>query len=398
MKRRTLLASLAVASSAGCLRLQSTDGGTPTEAGATSGEQTAAPPDATATDATATDAPATDEPATTEAPTAAESDRLDLRWRSGLRSDELVVGGATLYAFPGDNGVHAVDPETGATRWSAATDATLRGAAVGGDAVFAADRMSEGSLYAVDVDERATRWSAEIGGTARPPARASEEFALVAAWNEDEGSRLTAFDRETGEEHWTWEHDRSIGEPSPVVDDTIYVTTTGTPTIHAIDVQTGREQWVLEQSAAFPIIVTDGSLYCAWTSRIAEVSLQDRSQKWQVRVDDTIPYPPVLADGRLFAGVDGGGVVALDVRRSEEVWRADVPFDEDSALAVGPDAVWVATASELHAVDRDSAGAELVGSLGTSGTHPRTSEALFHDGTLVLCRGGSPMEAYDVVG
>lgn len=403
MKRRTLLASLAVASSAGCLRLQSTDGGTTTEAEATADEQAVSSGSQTATEVAATDEQTTDEqtttePTTTEAPTAAESDRLDLRWRSGIRSDEAIVGGSNLYALPGDNGVHAVDLVTGATQWSAATDATLRGAAVDGDAVFAADRMSEGSLYAVDVDDQSTRWTADLGGTARRPVRASEEFALVGSWSQDEGSRLTAFNRETGEERWAWEHENSVGDASPVVDDTIYVGTTGTPTIHAIDVQTGDEQWVVEQGAEFPFIVADGSLYCAWTSRIAEISLEDRSQQWQVRLDGTIPHPPVLADGRLFTGIDGGGVVALDVESGEEVWGADVPFDEDSALAVGPDAVWVATASELHAVDRGSAEAELVGALNTAGSHPQTTEALFHDGTLVLCRGQSPMEAYELVG
>ncbi|WP_157971748.1 outer membrane protein assembly factor BamB family protein [Halorussus litoreus] len=402
MKRRTLLASLVVASSAGCLRLQSTDGGTTTEAEATADEQAVSSGSQTATEVAGTDEQTTDEPTTTEqttteAPTAAESDRLDLRWRSGIRSYEAVVEGPTMYAFPGSNGVHAVEIETGATQWSAAPDATLRGAAVDGDAVFAADRKGDGSLYAVDTDDQSTRWTADLGGSARPPVRASEEFAVAGSWSEGEGSRLTAFDRETGEERWTWEHENSVGEASPVVDGTIYVGTTGAPTIHAIDVQTGREQWVLEQGSEFPVIVADGSLYCAWTSRVAKISLEDRSKKWQVRLDGTIPRQPVLTDGRLFTGVDGGAVVALDVVSGEEVWRADVPFNRDSALAVGPDAVWVATQSELHAVDRGSAEAELVGALNTSATHPQTTEAVFHDGTLVLCRGQSPMEAYDVV-
>lgn len=184
----------------------------------------------------------------------------------GLTYDNIAgpvsVSDGTTFVSSWNGHVYALDADTGQPRWSFDAKDQLEGAVtVVGDAVYA---VGDRNLYALDSTDGALRWKlnqpsgdadvargspAIADGTLYVGRGTSVENMNLAAVNAEDGTvkwetpavlqsqanpsvangvvytpagRLLALDAETGELHWAYDHEATIGGAPPIIDDVLF--------------------------------------------------------------------------------------------------------------------------------------------------------------------------------
>jgi outer membrane protein assembly factor BamB len=189
--------------------------------------------------------------------------------------------------------------------WQAHAKGAVPGniAIVGDTVYFASD---DGVVHALDRASGADRWTTTLAGATRSgPVAADGRLYFVA----DSGAPI-ALDPATGKTLWTGTAEYS--DPSQLVSDggNLYLGT-GDGYLIAVDASTGVERWRLQPSPSTQVV-----------------------------------HSPAAANGRIFAGTDGGGYVALDAATHQVVWTGDTQGDATGTAAVAGDLAFIGAGGE----------------------------------------------------
>lgn len=211
----------------------------------------------------------------------------------------LAAAGGLVFVQTTNDGLHALD-DAGETAWhNAGGDGTARLTVSDGVLYIVFD----GTLYALDAETGDPAWSKELEGptndfVGHPVVQ--EERILVPA-STDEGD-LYALDPGTRETLWVYDGETlttELGQAPSVSDGKLFFGLASEGEIHAIDVETGQADWVVER-----------------------------------RVELGCDHP-VLPDGNVL-NRNGTVLEALDTDTGELVWEAQVEeFPDDEMLAGG---------------------------------------------------------------
>jgi outer membrane protein assembly factor BamB len=215
---------------------------------------------------------------------------------------DVTVAGGRLYLGTHDGKVLALDPDTGASLWSFATD----------DAVLAAPAVDQGRVYAGSFDKHVYAldaasgrrlWKRDTrGAVVSTPAVAGDRIVV--------GNRaydVMALDARTGDVAWKRYVWFSWIESSAVVREGVaYVGSSDAAGVFAFDVATGRRLWAADVYgwAWGQPAVTEGRVYAATSSQAG--------------------YP---------AG-HRAGLVALDRATGKVVWRYEAPAEKSGAFGL----------------------------------------------------------------
>jgi hypothetical protein len=323
------------------------------------------------------------------------------RFALDLATSALVIGGdGTLYAAvwggtTAPDSVVALDPATGATRWSFRPTPTPSTTvppfsptlAVGPEGnVYAA--FKQGPFYALGPDG-AVRWQFTTGRTGPsgdlsvfgPPLVAADGRVHVG-----EGSVVYAFESDGRP---AWQHDaRSIQPSLPAAiarDGTVYVKE-DFGDLHALD-RTGAVRWTLPVSASLPalsapVVRDDGSLlFAIFGDKSYGVVDGGGAIVWQKPGSFASPF--ALGGGGAAYASEGAGV--LEVGGDGTIsWRATV--GGASALVDGAGTVYSAAPGFIHAVDASGVSTWTLSSVPASATP--ALYAIGGDGTLYAGAGG----------
>lgn len=125
------------------------------------------------------------------------------------------VAGETVYVAPDDDGVHALDLESGERRWHYAGETSNRvGLAASADTAYLVD---DGRLLAVDAADGAPRWETTPAGDHRfrgvPAVGAETVYLEKAAYP----AEFAALSRADGSERWTYRLPETVVEGDMVV-------------------------------------------------------------------------------------------------------------------------------------------------------------------------------------
>jgi len=253
-----------------------------------------------------------------------------------------VLAGGLLYAGSGDGAIYALDPGSGAIRWSFQTGEGLStGPGVGPGqglqgrrAVWATPVVENGtvlvgsrdfSFYAIDAVTGRKKWSFKTGGEIYDAAIIHGGNVLFTSSD----GFLYAMDIGTGEKKWAFEtlaEMRKRLPNEPIVDrGVVYLT-----------------NWAGSESYLYAIDAVSGSL------------------KWVVRAYSGFPSPPRHFGGLIFfsTSVVGGDVIlhAVDASSGQVKWRyraeAKRP-DSDPVISVG-DMIIVGTDRGVFALHRET--------------------------------------------
>ncbi|HQR04644.1 MAG: PQQ-binding-like beta-propeller repeat protein [Proteobacteria bacterium] len=310
--------------------------------------------------------------------TAADLPRLKLKWAyaygGGIGSEPIVAGGR-VFTSTGTGDVVALDADTGCTRWTYATDNSIRRVSVGASVshpdqpmVFVGD--TKGYVYAIDASNGTLRWKTRVEDhiltrlTASPVLAGDRLFVPISSMEDPlthdpdyacctfRGG-VAAIDANSGKLLWKThtiaqaprltgrksEHGQPLSSPAgasiwtPLVADmkrgVVYAATgesynmanpAGAYSIMAFDMKTGAVRW--QQSTLPP-------------ARVRDAECKARGEDTDCRNIFGYGSPPLLAtasNGRQYviAGQKYGVVYALDPdRKGRIVWHNKVSYGGD---------------------------------------------------------------------
>lgn len=150
---------------------------------------------------------------------------------------------------------------------------------------FAASR--DGKLVAYDLETGNQLWDVSTDYMFSAGPYAYEELVYVG----DSNANVTAFEKDTGNEQWSVSLSSEILS-KPIVSDGMLVVRTADGSIFALNAKTGVQKWVFDRS--MPVLTLRGT------------------------------SDPIIDSGVVYAGLDNGKLVALDVNSGTVIWENQV--------------------------------------------------------------------------
>jgi len=147
---------------------------------------------------------------------------------------------------------------------------------------------------------------------------------------------VVGIDASTGSAAWT--HPRESGPVAPVA--------------FAPDVQGGLVVFSQGQASGAGLMAVSLPFLEAPKSGSRPITFQPKPGGWTFALDKPSRGGPTIADGKAFAGTDGGSVYAVDVSTGQQVWKASVGGAVVTPPAVSGGRVFVVAATGKDFVDR----------------------------------------------
>lgn len=251
----------------------------------------------------------------------------------------LLVGSRS--PFTDDPLVTALDPATGAERWTV-TGQKGEGSPVAVDGDLAVVFSKAGEVVGVDPADGTERWRVEIPAVDRAdpgvvafPAVLLDDLAVVpvSGTEDDVPDRLVGLARADGGEAFV--HDlpaSTAGAPAAVDGGVVVPLLDGT--LRRVDAD-GREAWRLDEGAAMSsVATTDGTAFVASArERLLAVDAGSGEVRWRGALRNTAFPRPLVADGRVFVGAADYHVYAFDAASGRRQWRRNT----GNAVTSGPE-------------------------------------------------------------
>ncbi|WGH78173.1 PQQ-like beta-propeller repeat protein [Jannaschia ovalis] len=284
----------------------------------------------------------------------------------------LAVVGGTLFAATGFGELYALDPVSGAERWSQRLDAPITTPKAAGGLVYLVSR--DNRAWALDAETGRIQWELAASPAqsvmARAPAPALTERAVIFPFGSGE---LLAALRQSGLRVWgaSVSGERAgvayndVGDITgdPVVSDGVIYAGTTAGRMIAVTASSGERVWTVTEGAVSPVAVKGGSVF-AVSDRAQLLRLdaatgevlwrQDlpfyRNSRLQRRQGVYAHYGPVLAGGRLWVASSDGALRGFDPATGALAGLVEIPGGAASRPIVFGDALFVVGRNgRLHA-------------------------------------------------
>ena len=274
-----------------------------------------------------------------------------------------IVPEITLYATSERGLVHAIDAETGKTRWSASVGSPIHPTTMAAANDTHVSVLNGSTLYVLLATDGSTVWTKSVGGAPGAAPAMSDGFIFVPmingaveTYSVDNPKRPVTTHRSFG---------RTMVQPVVSMNSVAWPTSTGNLYVGFADGSGMRYRIqatdAINSAPAFlapdKVFATslDGYIYC--------LSEQRPSILWRFTTGEPISHSPVALVDTLYAITDRGNMYALGAEDGQERW---VVGGIRSYLAGNEDRLYVKDlAGNLLILDAKS-GSRL-GSLGTSG-------------------------------
>ncbi|WP_439026064.1 outer membrane protein assembly factor BamB family protein [Haloarchaeobius sp. DT45] len=248
-----------------------------------------------------------------------EADSDDRVWSASTRRPHgVTVAGGTV-VVGSDDGVLAVDAETGSVQWEALAGVPFDTApAIANGTVYAADRPRErpSRLYALDLATGNRQWTFQVG---EQDGSGSYYYVIGEPAYRDgtvylacENRVAYAVDAETGEELWQTTTNGGMNPAPAVTDDAVYVGNDG-GTVLALDRATGEVQWKGRAgtgSVVSNVVATKKSVFAVDDSGLlVAYDRSDGSVRYKLGLTRSrTRCGPLVLDDWIFVG-DGDGTL-----------------------------------------------------------------------------------------
>ncbi|MFF2073922.1 PQQ-binding-like beta-propeller repeat protein [Kitasatospora sp. NPDC058162] len=270
-----------------------------------------------------------------------------------------------LYVSGSDGSMRALDPRTGAVRWSRAIDSSDaisgymggRPAAAGDGAVYTATSTG---LQALDAATGEVRWQVPVPEWAELPAERTPIAVGGGAVFAVHGGALHAHDPATGEARWS--KTSGAGDFLAADGDTVYVGGVG---VRAFDARTGEQRWVQESIPGVKStpVVHQGAVLLTYnigtatTTWVCSLEAATGRVRWQ-RMQQGAGNCPLSAANRTVCFLSGGHLTGMDTETGEPRWTATVTLGlgrGESSMTAANGVAYVGTNDDrLFAFDLDT--------------------------------------------
>lgn len=286
-----------------------------------------------------------------------------------------VVADGTVYVHDRDGNLHALDADTGRSRWERALGSTdaVSSPAVAGSVVYVGNGPV---VHAVDAETGDIEWEFETADVIGSTPTVARDVIYVGS----DDSALYAISAVDGTERWRFSTGGAV-RSSPAVAEGVVYTGSRDGSLYAVDAASGDERWSFETdgSVGSSPAVSGGTVFIKSVAGTLYAVATDGSKLWQWEgsSDDwTDTASPAVDETRVYIG-DRWGLYAVDRETGETRWRFTGPdsFNRrftgvDSKPAVVDKTVYFTARgipSHVYAVDKSS---------GTERWHVSVSETI----------------------
>jgi len=226
-----------------------------------------------------------------------------------------------------------------AEHWHRSFEKTAFGAVpvIAGDTIYLGDL--DGTFHALDLETGATRWTFKAEAAGFPSAAAvSLDPAVPLVVVGDDTGVVRAFDTATGGIVWEFETDGEIsGGPTivaaPAAAGQRVLVGSQDASLSCLDLATGEPLWkhsIADQIRCSPT-VADGRVFIAGCDgKLHVIDAATGMETAAVPIDGPTGTTPAAAGQRVFFGTEGGAFFAIDFAAAAVAWKA--------APAAGPQA------------------------------------------------------------
>lgn len=282
-------------------------------------------------------------------------------------SGGLAIAGNSLYVTTGYGEVHALDADTGGTRWKQRLDAAATGApTVHGGLVYLVTR--DNTAWGISADNGRVRWrlpgTPSVAGLSGASAPAVTDGIAVFPFGSGEvvgalpqgGVRLWGSSVSGQRRGRVYARISDITADPVILGDVIY---TGNQSGRAVamELHSGERIWTAEHGPYEPVWVAGGSIFLVSDqARLVRLNASTGETIWAVdlpyfRRDQArrrkgifAHYGPVLAGGRLWVASDNGDLNGFDPATGEIVETLDIPGGAASNIAVANRTMYLVSA------------------------------------------------------
>ncbi len=244
---------------------------------------------------------------------------------SHVESSPCVVDGK-LFVGAGDDGIYAIDADTGDTIWQHVTqnfhvDASP---AVWKDRVYIGTGYDEPAIYCLDAENGEEIWSQPVELSAWGTPAIWKGFLYIGLGNgnyiepaETPHGQVICLDAETGKIQWKRDMDATVLASVAVQDGVVYAGARD-GSLFALRASDGEILWQSELDASiFSAPAVDKTLCYAITrsGRLHAVALDSGNTLWSFDMQgERVLSSPAIASGNLYVGLDQGKVMAVGER------------------------------------------------------------------------------------
>lgn len=172
---------------------------------------------------------------------------------------------------------------------------------------------------------------------------------------ENKGS-VYAFDAESGEALWMYEHPERVRAAPAVTGSTVYAVGMD-DVLLALDASNGERRWSVGIGRASEFsspTVVDGTVYVGSGDGLHAVGAYGGGVKWTFETN-TVNSTPAVEDGVVYFGSNDDNLYAADAESGDELWSFGTGDRVVSSPAVSDGVVYVGSRDEtLYAVDAES--------------------------------------------
>jgi len=236
-----------------------------------------------------------------------------------------------------------------AEHWHRSFEKTAFGAVpvVAGGTIYLGDL--DGTFHALDLETGATRWSFTAEAAGFPSAAAvSLDPALPLVVVGDDTGVVRSFDRATGKVVWEYETDGEIsGGPTilPAADGVAARVLVGSQdaSLACLGLADGAVVWkhsIADQIRCSPTVVEGHALIAGCDGKLHVIDAATGTETTAVPIDGPTGTTPAAADGRVYFGTEGGTFFGIDVRAGAVAWKMPSAanaqaFRSSAAIAAG---------------------------------------------------------------
>jgi outer membrane protein assembly factor BamB len=217
-----------------------------------------------------------------------------------------------------------------AEHWHRSFEKTAFGAVpvIAGGTIYLGDL--DGTFHALDLETGATRWSFKAEAAGFPSAAAvSLDPALPLVVVGDDTGVVRCFDRATGKVVWEYETDGEIsGGPTilPVADGTTARVLVGSQdaSLACLALADGAVAWkhsIADQIRCSPTVVEGHVLIAGCDGKLHVIDAATGTETAAVPIDGPTGTTPAAAEGRVYFGTEGGTFFGIDVRAGAVAWK-----------------------------------------------------------------------------
>jgi outer membrane protein assembly factor BamB len=217
-----------------------------------------------------------------------------------------------------------------AEHWHRSFEKTAFGAVpvIAGGTIYLGDL--DGTFHALDLETGATRWSfkAEAAGFSSAAAVSLDPALPLVVVGDDTGV-VRGFDRATGKVIWEYETDGEIsGGPTilPAADGTPARLLVGSQdaSLACLALADGAVTWkhsIADQIRCSPTVVEGHVLIAGCDGKLHVIDAATGTETAAVPIDGPTGTTPAAADGRVYFGTEGGTFFGIDVRAGAVAWK-----------------------------------------------------------------------------